>query len=78
MNGNPKSLLQLPQAELDAMRTMLLRPLQLSFRAPSRVALYAFADGSAVVENFTDEPVTAELNGQSLALPARGWLLRWK
>ena len=78
VNGNPKSLLQLPQAELDALRSMLLRPLQLSFRAPSRVALYAFADGSAVVENFTDEPVTAELNGQSLALPARGWLLRWK
>lgn len=78
VNGNPKSLLQLPQAELDDLRTVLLRPLKISFRAPNRVALYAFADGSAVVENFTDAPVTAELNGQTLTIPARGWLLRWK
>ena len=77
VNGDPKTLLQLPQAELDALRAALLRPLKIAFRAPGRVALYAFADGSAVVENFTDVPVTAELNGQALTIPARGWSLQW-
>ena len=74
VKGDPKSLLQLPQAELDALRATLLGPLKLSLRAPARVALYAFSDGSAVVENFNDAPVTVELNGKSLAVAPRDWV----
>ena len=52
VKGDPKSLLELPQAELDAVRAAILRPLGHTFRAPNRVALYLFADGSWVIENF--------------------------
>lgn len=78
VKGDPKSLLDLPQAELDALRTPLLRPLKTTFRAPNQVALYLFKDGSWVVENFTDRPAEVELNGQKLTVAARGWNLRWR
>jgi hypothetical protein len=78
VNGSPKSLLQLPQAELDAARDLLLRPLGHSFRAPPGVALYLFKDGSVVVENFNDEPVTVQWDGSSQPLAARGWWYRWQ
>ena len=48
-----------------------------TFRAPNRVALYLFRDGSWVVENFNDEAVTTELNGQVVTLAARGWQHHW-
>lgn len=75
---DPRSLLQLPAAALDEWRAPMLRPLNLSFRAPARVALYAFADGSAVVENFNDEPAAVELNGRTLRVEPRGWIQQWK
>ena len=78
LNGDPKSLLQLPQSELDALRTPLLRPLKTTFRASNQVALYLFKDGSWVVENFNDRPAEVELNGQKLTVAARGWELRWR
>jgi hypothetical protein len=78
LNGDPKSLLQLPQTELDALRTPLLRPLKTTFRAPNQVALYLFKDGSWVVENFNDHSAEVELNGQKLTVAARGWALRWR
>ena len=56
-------LLDLPQGDLDALRQWLLKPLGLTFKAPNRVALYLFADGSWVVENFNDRAVTVELDG---------------
>jgi hypothetical protein len=78
VKGDPKSLLELPQAELDAMRAAMLRPLGHTLRAPGRVASYFFADGSWVLENFNEEAVRAELDGQSRPLAARGWLFHWK
>jgi hypothetical protein len=78
VKGDPKSLLQMPPAELDALRSPLLRPFHTSFEAPDQVALYLFRDGSWVAENFRDEPATAELNGRSLTVPARGWIHQWK
>ena len=77
VNGNPKSLLQLSQRELDELRTLFLRPFKTTFKAPNQVALYLFRDGSWVVENFTDEAVTAELNGRVLTVAARGWQHHW-
>lgn len=77
MKGDPKSLLQMPQAELDALRGPLPRPFHASFQAPGRVALCLFGDGSWVVESFRDEPAAVELNGEPLSVPARGWVYWW-
>ena len=77
VKGDPKLLLQLSQRELDELRTLFLRPFKTTFKAPNQVALYLFRDGSWVVENFTDEAVTTELNGQVLTVAARGWQHHW-
>jgi hypothetical protein len=78
IRGEPKRLLELGQKELDALRLPLLRPSGFSFRAPSRVALYLFADRSWVVENFNDKPVVVELAGKQQRVPQRGWAMQWK
>ncbi|HOL71904.1 MAG TPA: hypothetical protein PLA43_03615 [Bryobacteraceae bacterium] len=78
VGGDPKSLLNLTQEELDPIRDAMLAPFKTKFHAPSRVGLYLFTDGSYVIENFRDEAVTVELNGASLQVPARGWTKRWK
>jgi hypothetical protein len=78
VKGDPKRLLELPQAELDALRAPLLRPFGCRVEAPNGVAVYLFADGSAVIENFNDRAATVRLNGAAHDLPARGWVQRWK
>ncbi len=78
IRGEPRRLLELTQEELDSLRLPLLRPLGPSFRAPSRVALYLFADGSWVIENFNDEPVVVELAGKQQRVAGRGWAMQWK
>jgi hypothetical protein len=78
LKHDPKSLLQLGQRELDELRAPLLRPFNAAFRAPNRVGLYLFADGSWVIENFADEGVSAELNGKPVTVAARGWGCEWK
>jgi hypothetical protein len=78
VKGDPQSLLALQPGELDTMRTPLLRPFDTTFKAPNGVALYLFGDGSWVVENFTDEAVTTELNGGKVTVEARGWRQHWK
>jgi len=82
VKGNPKSLLTMPQAELDTIRSMMLRPVKASLSGPNKVGFYLFADGSWVVENFNDEDAMAEvkcaLGGverrATHTIPARGWL----
>jgi hypothetical protein len=78
VRGEPKRLLELGQETLDALRLPLLRPLGCSLRAPSRVALYLFADGSWVMENFNDQPVVVELAGKRQQLAGRGWAMQWR
>ncbi len=78
VGGDPKSLLKLPQAELDAIRRPLLHPLGRSFQAPSKVALYLFQDRSYVIENFNDQPATVELDGTSQTVQPRSWIYCWK
>ncbi len=77
VKGKPKSLLELPEGELTALRAPLLKALGATFVAPNQVALYLFRDGSWVVENFTDSPAAVELNGKRLTVPPRGWLHQW-
>ncbi|MFQ6040722.1 MAG: hypothetical protein ACE5PV_07690 [Candidatus Poribacteria bacterium] len=74
VKGDPKSLLEWSQADLDVLRKPLLRPLNVSFRAPNQVALYLFHDGSWVIENFNDEMASVELNGEPLTIAMRGWI----
>jgi hypothetical protein len=78
VKGDPKLLLEVPQAELDSIRQPLLKPLDRTFSAPSRVALYLFKDGSWVIENFNDEPVTVKLDDVQKEVAARGWRYEWK
>jgi hypothetical protein len=78
VKGDPKGLLTLPQSELDAIRTMMLKPLKATLAAPNKVAFYLFGDGSWVVENFNDDPVKAEVNGATKTVPARGWVLHFQ
>ncbi len=78
VRGRPAGLLELPQADLDSLRGWMLKALGRRFEAPNRVSLYLFADGSWVIENFRDEPAAVKLDGEALAVPARGWVFRWK
>ncbi|MBU4270594.1 MAG: hypothetical protein KKA28_01835 [Planctomycetes bacterium] len=77
VKGDPPSLLELPTEELNALRAAILPSLGHTFRAPNRVALYLFTDGSWVIENFNDKSVDVELDGSSRMIAARGWLLQW-
>jgi hypothetical protein len=70
--------LTLSPPELARLRAPLLEPLGRRFEAPNRVALYLFADGSWVVENFNDAPATVTLDGKTHTVGARGWLMEWK
>lgn len=78
VTGDPKSLLKLPQGQCDDVRAFMLAPLKANLKAPNKVGFYLFADGSWVVENFNDEAVTVEINGESKEIAARGWMYNWK
>ena len=77
VKSDPKSLLELPQADLDAIRQPLLKPFDRTFKAPNRVALYLFDDGSWVVENFRDQPAIVQLDDVGMEVTARGWRYDW-
>ncbi len=78
VGGDPKRLLNVPQKEADGLRASLLRALGHSLEAPSRVGFYPFADGSWVIENFSDDVVAVRLDGRSLTISPRGWFYEWK
>ena len=77
VQGEPKSLLKLGQADLDPLRAEMLKPLRVKFKAPNKTGLYLFSDGSRVVENFNDEPIEVQFNGKSETIPQRGWVVHW-
>jgi len=78
VKGDPKSLLNFSQDQLDPIRAQMLRPFNVTFRAPNNVALYLFNDNSHVIENFNDTPADVQLNDARLTIPARSWLQQWK
>ncbi len=78
VNGAPKSLLQMPAGEVNALREPFLKPFQTALQAPSGIGFYLFKDGSWVMENFNDQPAQVRLNDQEQTLQARGWLYRWR
>jgi len=78
VKGDPKSLLRLQTEDLNALRRDLLAAVGQTFLAPNQVGLYLFDDGSWVIENFNNSPVTTELNGQRHSVAARGWIYPWR
>jgi len=78
VKGNPKSLLEMSQVDLDRLREPLLAPLGRRFEAPNRVAFYVFTDGSWVVENFRDESAAVKLDGKPLTVEPRSWTWHWQ
>jgi hypothetical protein len=78
VGGDPKSLLNLSAEQLDGYRAPLLSALGKAFQAPNRVALFCFADGSWVIENFNDEPADVSLDGRGFTVPARQWVYSWR
>ena len=61
VKGNPRDILRLSRAEVNEMRNKMLKPLGLSFDAPTMVSLYLMGDDLIVIENFKDEPVSVLL-----------------
>jgi hypothetical protein len=78
VKGEPKSLLNLDEATLDALRKPLLTALSRSFAGPNSVVFYAFKDGSWVVENFNDYPAKTRIGDETVEVEARGWRYLWK
>jgi hypothetical protein len=54
---NFADLYQLPEAELDALRSYMMGDFPVRIDAPAKVSLFAYDNGSLVVESFRDEPV---------------------
>ncbi len=65
--AEPVSLIHLPQGYLDRLRELVLVPLGLTFRAPSRVGVYLYCGKTGdqpeiiAVENFGDQAVEVKL-----------------
>lgn len=76
--GDPKSLLKLTADQLELYRAPLLRAVGRTFQAPNCVALFSYADGSWVIENFNDEAAAVSLDGREFTVPARQWLYSWR
>jgi len=72
-------LLDLPHAELDALRAPFLKACGLNdFHAPNRTGLVLFSDGSWVISNFSDHSVNVAVRGVSRDVAARGYACHWK
>jgi len=66
--GEPVSLIDLPDAVVNALRAPLLAPLGITLEMPPRVSFHPFAGGPLVFENFGRRPARLRL-----ALAARQW-----
>src|SRR5579883_346389 len=77
VRGDPKSLLLLGETDLNPLREKLLAPFKVSLVAPAKVAWYLFTDGSWVVENFNDGPVSVRVGNKPVQLEARTWKYQW-
>jgi hypothetical protein len=56
VGDEPRDLYSMTREQLDALRKPMLAPFGIEFSAPSRVALYLYADDVVVIENFNDAP----------------------
>ncbi|MCL2775689.1 MAG: hypothetical protein FWD71_20435 [Oscillospiraceae bacterium] len=65
--GDNWNLTEMPQPELDALRNALLKHFDISFTAPSKVALNLYDDDLEIIQNFNDfaVEVTIDLKGRN-------------
>ncbi|MBI4657543.1 MAG: hypothetical protein HY735_01630 [Verrucomicrobia bacterium] len=71
----PLGLAEIPEKLADELRATLLAPIEVRFNAPTGVALYLFGRARCVY-SFRDEPVTAQLDGETIEIAAHGWVWR--
>lgn len=79
---NPADLYRLPQPVLTQLRSVLVRHAPVLLDAPAEVALFTYDNGTFVVENYRDTPVTIRVGvtgaaqlreiGGSASLPSMG------
>jgi hypothetical protein len=62
---NFADLYELPEAELDALRSYVMGDFPVRIDAPAKVSLFAYDNGSMVVESFRDEPVEVTVRTKS-------------
>jgi hypothetical protein len=67
--------LEMPRAQLDALRNRFLAPLGVKLSAPAGVAYYMFGDAHCFY-NFLDHPVEVVLNGQKVPIAANALVWR--
>jgi hypothetical protein len=62
---NFADLYELPEAELDALRSYVMGDFPVRIDAPAKVSLFAYDNGSLVVESFRDEPMEVTVRVKS-------------
>jgi len=60
--GDNWNLTKLPQSELDNLRSALLKPFDISFTAPAKVALNLYGDNLEIIQNFNDFAVEVSID----------------
>ncbi|MGE5558137.1 MAG: hypothetical protein ACM3WV_05930 [Bacillota bacterium] len=63
VQGDPRSIMDLPPDALSRIRAPLLEPFGISLDAPSRVSFYLFGEDLMVFENFNDYEAEIKLSG---------------
>jgi len=71
-------LMTLSREELDRIKQIMMKPFGVSLSTPNKVGFYLYSDGSWVIANFDEQPALITFNGETLTVPARGWMYEWK
>ncbi|MFC2124262.1 hypothetical protein ACFLU5_05585 [Bacteroidota bacterium] len=75
---SPWHLLDMSQEQLQALHTMVLKPLGITkYKAPNHVGMVLFTDGSYVLSNFQNTPVTVTKGSTVHTIPPRGFISKW-
>ena len=71
---NFTDLYEIPEPTLNAIRSYLMGDFPVRIEAPAKVSLFAYDNGSFIVESFRDEPVTVTIlaQGSSPVTPLTG------
>ncbi|MDR0543487.1 MAG: hypothetical protein LBH19_14925 [Dysgonamonadaceae bacterium] len=59
---DPGNLYDYPESTLNALRQLLTKDIDIRIEAPAKVSLFAYDNGTFIVESFLDEPVTIKIS----------------
>lgn len=59
---DPGNLYDYPENTLNALRQLLTKDIDVRIEAPAKVSLFAYDNGTFIVESFLDEPVTIKIS----------------